>query len=81
MTEKSNIEKLMKIKSKIEEAKAKQSEIKGKKSSIESQIKKKFNIRIKDIDAELDKMAEDLDVKELDFQKGMDELESEFPKD
>ena len=77
-TQENKTEKLMKIKSQIDEAKSKQSEIKGQKNSIEAQIKSKYNIKINDIDSELDKMADSLDDKELIFQKGMDDLESGY---
>lgn len=79
MNQENQTEKLMEIKKSIDEAKTKQAEIKGQTNNIESQIKTKYKIKIKDIDSTLDKMAQDLDDKELIFQKGMDDLEKEFP--
>lgn len=81
MNRENNIEKLMKIKNQIEEAKFKRSEIKGKKENIEAQIKDKFGIKISDIDTELDKMETDLDKKELEFQEGIDKLNEDYSWD
>ncbi len=72
-------EKLLKIKSQIDEAKNKQAEIRGKKTSTEEQMQAKFGVKtVDDAEQELKKRAQELDTMEGDFEKGMKEVESAY---
>lgn len=68
-------EKLLKIKSQIDEAKTKQSEIKGQISGVEQQMLSKFDVKeLKAAEKKLKNMGIELDKKEKEFEIGMAEL-------
>lgn len=70
-------EKLLKIKSQIDEAKTKQSEIKGQISGVEQQMLSKFDVKeLKAAEKKLKEMGIKLDKKEKEFEVGMADLEA-----
>ena len=73
------IERLLKIKNQIDEAKSKQSEITGQIKSITSQMKQKFEVSdLKEAEKKLEKMGIELDTQETEFEKGMKDLEEAY---
>jgi chromosome segregation ATPase len=72
-------QRLMQIKSQIEDAKTRQAEIKGQISGIIEQMKAKFKVAdLPEAEKRLESMGADLDEKERQFQEGMSQLEEAY---
>jgi|GEM_PF-7029618 len=72
-------ERLMKIKSQIDEAKIKQSEITGQIKSVMAQMKQKFEIlTLADAEVKLKEIGKELDKQEAEFATGMETLEEAY---
>lgn len=72
-------EKLLFIKSKIDNAKTEKAKISGQISGVEQQMQSKFNIKgVKAAEKKLAAMGSELDSKEKEFDNGMAELEKSY---
>lgn len=72
-------ERLLEIKSQIDEAKSKQSEVTGQMKSVDDQMKQRFNVEtLPAAEKELDGIGKELDEQETEFKKGQEELENAY---
>lgn len=79
---KTDIDKLMKIKNEIDEAKTEDSEIKGQLISIDEQLSKEFDIdSIEDAEALVEKKDSAIDAMEEKFDDGLEKLEDAYEWD
>lgn len=75
-------DRLLKIKSKIEDAKTKSAEIKGQISGIEQQMSSGFKVKgLKEAEKKLSSMETELDKKENEFNTGMGDIEESYDWD
>lgn len=75
-------ERLMKIKSQIDEAKNELSEVSGRIKSETDRMEQQFGVRkTKDAEKKLKETGDDLDKKEVEFKKGMVEIEESYEWD
>lgn len=75
-------EKLLDFKKRIEEAKTQKSEISGQITAIEQQMESKFKVKgLAEAQKKLKVIGKELDEKESRFEKGMAELEQNFPEE
>ena len=72
-------ERLMKIKSQIDEAKNELSEVSGRIKSETDRMEQQFGVRkTKDAEKKLKETGDNLDKKEAEFKKGMTEIEESY---
>lgn len=77
-----SIERLMKIKSQIDEAKGELSQNSGQIKSETDRMEQRFSVKtLKDAEKKLKEIGNDLDKKEAEFKKGMLEIEESYEWD
>ena len=77
-----NTERLLKIKSQIDNAKSEQSEVAGQIKSTDDQIERRFDVKgLKKAKKKLNEIGDNLDNKETEFKKESQELEDAYEWD